>query len=122
MHSCAVSALDFLDEVDERYAIDDMDDIEAEASVEAETVTAPEFVLTVSDAVLRELAQRVKPLADSDDYGIDLYQEAVDIHIILLPKCVTPLLVTQFFHDCVVRILHVYDLPCWYFMIVLFCA
>lgn len=79
MHSSGLSALDFLDEVDETYGIDNVDDVEAEASAEAETVTVPESVLTVSNAVLRELAQRVNPLAESDNYGIDLYQEAVDV-------------------------------------------
>ena len=74
MHSYALIAPDFLNEVDETYGIDDEDDVEAEASVEAETVTVPESVLTISEAVLRELAQRVNPLADSDNYGINLMQ------------------------------------------------
>ena len=77
MHSSGLSALDFLDEVDETYGIDHVDD--AEANVESETVTVPESILTISDAVLQELAQRVNPLAESDNYGIDLYQEAVDV-------------------------------------------
>ena len=77
MHSSGLSALDFLDEVDDMYGVDDGDLLEA--SVGAETVTVPESVLTVSDAVLQELAQRVNPLAASDNYGIDIYQEAVDI-------------------------------------------
>lgn len=79
LHSSGLSALDFLDDVDETYGIDDVDDMETEANVEAETVTVPESILTVSNAVLRELAQRVNPLAESDNYGIDLYQEAVEI-------------------------------------------
>ena len=78
MHSSGLSALDFLDEVDDTYGVDDADDA-MEAPLEAETVAVPESVLTFSDAVLRELAQRVNPLSVSDNYGIDLYQEAVDI-------------------------------------------
>ena len=78
MHSSGLSALDFLDEVDDTYGVDDADDA-MEAPLEAETVAVPESVLTFSDAVLRELAQRVNPLSESDNYGIDLYQEAVDI-------------------------------------------
>jgi hypothetical protein len=75
MHSSGLSALDFLDEVDDMYGVDDV-----EASVSGpETVTVPESILTVSDAVLQELAQRVSPLSASDNYGIDMYQEAVDI-------------------------------------------
>ena len=78
MHSSGLSALDFLDEVDDMYGVDDMDDVEA--SVRGpETVTVPESILTVSDAVLQELAQRVNPLSASDNYGIDIYQEAVDM-------------------------------------------
>ena len=42
-----------------------------------QTLTVPESILTVSDAVL--LAQRVNPLSTSDSYGIDIYQEAVDM-------------------------------------------
>ena len=78
MHSSGLSALDFLDEVDDMYGVDDVDDVEA--SVRGpETVTVPESILTVSDAVLQELAQRVNPLSASDNYGIDIYQEAVDM-------------------------------------------
>ena len=77
MHSSGLSALDFLDEVDDMYGVDDVDD--PEASVGVETVTVPESVLTVPDAVLQELTQRVNPLAESDNYGISLYQEAVDL-------------------------------------------
>ena len=65
-----------LDEVD-MYGVDD-----PEASVRVETVTVPESVLTVLDAVLQELTQRVNPLAASDNYAIDMYQDAVDILII----------------------------------------
>ena len=59
------------------YGVDDVDD--PEASVGVETVTVPESVLTVPDAVLQELTQRINPLAESDNYGISLYQEAVDL-------------------------------------------
>ena len=55
-----------MDEVDETYGIDHVDDAEAEASVEP----VPESILTVSDAVLQELAQRVNPLAESDNYEL----------------------------------------------------
>ena len=48
-------------------------------SVEAETVTVPESILTISNALLQELAQSVNPLAESDNYGIDLYQAAVEV-------------------------------------------
>ena len=74
MHSSGLSALD---EVDDMYGVDDVDDVEA--SVGAETVTVPESILIVSNAVLRELAQRINPLAASDNYGIDIYLEAVDL-------------------------------------------
>ena len=80
MHSSGLSALDFLDEVDDMYGVDGVDDVEA--SVRGpETVTVPESILIVSDVVLQELAQRVNPLSASDNYGIDIYQEAVDILI-----------------------------------------
>ena len=48
-----------------------------------QTPTVPESILTISDAVLQELAQGVNPLLASDNnyYGIDIYQEAVDILI-----------------------------------------
>ena len=76
MHSSGLSALDFLGDVDETYGVDDVDDAE---TVEAETVTVPESILTISNATLQELAQRVNPLAESDNYGIDFYQEAVEV-------------------------------------------
>ena len=52
------------------YGVDDVDDA-MEAPLEAETVAVPEFIL-------QELAQRVNPLSESDNYGINLYQEAVE--------------------------------------------
>ena len=61
------------------YGVDDVDDVGA--SVGAETVTVPESILTVSDIILQQLAQRIDPLSESDNYGINLYQEAVDILI-----------------------------------------
>ena len=79
MHLSGLSALDFLDEVNDMYGVDDVDNVEA--SVEAETVTVPESILTVSDNILWELVQRIDPLSESDNYEIDLYQEAVDILI-----------------------------------------
>ena len=76
MHSSGLSVLDFLDDVDDMYGVDDVDDVEASVGG-PETVTVPECILTVSDALLQELAQRINPLSASDNYGIDIYQEAV---------------------------------------------
>ena len=59
-------------------------------------LSVPESILTVSYAVLQELAQRVNPLADTN-YGIDLYQEADTSSCYL---SVTSLLVIQFSCDC----------------------
>ena len=74
MHSSGLSALDFLDEVD---GVDSMEDMSP--SMEAEAVVVPESVLTLSDDIIQELSQGVDPLAESDNYGIELYQHVVDI-------------------------------------------
>ena len=73
MYSSGLSALDFLDDVHNQYGVDSVDDVPP--SVEAEAVVVPESVLTISDDIIQELSQRVNPLAESDNYGIELYQE-----------------------------------------------
>ena len=62
VHSSGLSALDFLDKVDDMYGVDDVNDVEASVGA-AETVAVPETILTVSDAVLQELARRINFLA-----------------------------------------------------------
>ena len=77
MHSSGLSSLDFLDEVDELYGVENSGDV---SSVEpAESVAVPETVLSISDATLQQLSQTVHPLAESDNYGIDLYLDAVQV-------------------------------------------
>ena len=77
MHSSGLRTLDFMDEADDMYGVDDVDG--PGASMGVEIVTVLKSILTVPDTALQELNQRVNPLVASDNYAIDMYKDAVDI-------------------------------------------
>ena len=46
-------------------------------NAEAEGITVPATTLNINDEELDELRATVDPLSQSDEYGIDLYQETL---------------------------------------------
>ena len=73
LHSSGLVALDFFQDVGEDYGISSDDPI---ASSEV-AVTIPEERYTLSRANFDQLQATVNPLHESDNYGVDLYQSAL---------------------------------------------
>lgn len=70
-----LSAMDFFDNVDLDYGIDD--DAPAPSPDSSSSIDVPECTYQVSDADFALLQQAVDPLGLSDEYGIDLYEHAL---------------------------------------------
>ena len=68
-----LTALDFFGNVDESYGIDDDGPV---PEIE-NTLSVPEIAYQLSSANLTLLQQSVDPLAPSNDYAIDLYEQVV---------------------------------------------
>ena len=76
LHSSGICALDFLSNVPETYGIDPD---ETHISLpEDGRVSVPECRFTITEADQQRLRQ-VNPLADSENYGIELYEQVVDM-------------------------------------------
>ena len=65
-------ALDFAEQVDTNYGIEEHGLATLESQVEV-----PQSLLTVPESALEQLRQQVNPLRSSDNYGIELYEEAL---------------------------------------------
>ncbi len=76
LHASGLTALDFLDAVDESYGSDEtfpgIDDGN-------EGIVIPETRIHVSDRLMQQLQQEVDPLSISDNNAIELYQRALQI-------------------------------------------
>ena len=68
-----LTALDFFENVDLNYGIDDDGPISAIGS----SLSVPQISYEFSDADFALLQQTVDPLAPSHDYGIDLYEQTL---------------------------------------------
>lgn len=75
LHSSGLTALDFLDQVDDAYGIEPHDIVVPDDS---EGVAVPESRVVIPEADTQRLMQHVDPLAYSDNYGIELYQRTLD--------------------------------------------
>ena len=68
-----LTALDFFENVDVDYGIDDDGPLpEGESSV-----SIPECMYEINDATFTELQQTIDPLGPSDDYGMNLYEQTL---------------------------------------------
>ena len=65
-------AVDFFDQVDEDYGIDE----DGPTPDDSEGVAIPRSTVQLSE---EELQQAVDPLADDGNYGINLYQQALAV-------------------------------------------
>ncbi len=70
-------AVDFFDQVDEDYGIDE--DGSGPTPDDSEGVSIPRSAVQLSDEEMDELQQAVDPLSDDGNYGINLYQQVVAI-------------------------------------------
>ena len=78
-----MSALDFFDNVDGDYGVDPDGPISADDH--DGIITIPQTTLKFSEADNMLLQQTVDPLAPSDNYGIDLYEQALALIVTFTP-------------------------------------
>lgn len=76
LHSANLTAFDFLDQVDESYGVDG---VQQRIYTEDEGVPVPETRISLADSVLQQLQQDVDPLSNSDNHAIELYQRALEV-------------------------------------------
>ena len=72
LQNSEIPAMDFFDSVDEDYGIDPEGPIR-------EGVTVPQSSLRFSNRDLQTLQQNVDPCGVSDNYGIDLYEQTIQL-------------------------------------------
>ena len=78
LHRSGLTALDFLERVDhETYGVDP-DGVALDNGEDDEGAPVPESDFTLQEDHLDELRSIVDPLAQSDSYGVDLYQNTLD--------------------------------------------
>jgi hypothetical protein len=75
LHASDVEALDYAQVVDENYGIDP----DTTASSAHDSVIIPENSIKFSDTDIQTLKVSVNPLGISDNYGIDLYEQTLQI-------------------------------------------
>lgn len=69
-----LAALDFFDDVDDTYGID----VDAPVPAQREhDVVVPEVATTLSSEHVSQLTRTVDPLKDSNEFGIDIYEEVL---------------------------------------------
>ncbi|XP_064384818.1 uncharacterized protein LOC135333721 [Halichondria panicea] len=73
MQRRGLQALDFFEHIDEMYGVDE----EISTGDDDYTVRIPPIGLALSDENMALLKERVNPLADSDNFGIELYVETL---------------------------------------------
>ena len=81
LQNSQLSALDFFQSVDEQYGVDPEGPL---ASGEG-TVIVPEMSLKFSDSDIASLRQTIDPCAVSENHGIDLYEQTLNIIRTLTP-------------------------------------
>ena len=77
LHSSGLHAVDFFSQVGVNYGIDQYETIIP--TPEDNTVTVPDCRIVIPDTDMERLQQEVNPLAHSDNYGIELYEQVVEI-------------------------------------------
>ena len=68
-----MTAVDFFESVDESYGIEE----EGLAVEDEEGVPVPENRINLTDQQTTDLAQSVNPLRESDNFGIDIYEDTL---------------------------------------------
>lgn len=71
-----LAALDFFDAVDPTYGLDDNAPVPSEDY--GGTIEVPECAYHIHDANLALLQQTINPLEQSDEYGIDIYEQTLN--------------------------------------------
>ena len=74
LHSSGNTALDFFSTVDNNYGIDLSDGLSLS---EENSVIVPQSQLIIPDTILQNLKDQIDPLAYSDNYGIELYEQTI---------------------------------------------
>ncbi len=68
-----LAALDFFENVEEEYGID----MEGPVPSQGRSIVVPEVPIRLSSENFAHLQQAVNPLASSDEFGIDLYEQVL---------------------------------------------
>lgn len=68
-------ALDFFDQVSGDYGASE----EGVSVTDTESVEIPSSTIHLTDEQLHQLEESVDPLSDSDNFGLELYQQALEI-------------------------------------------
>ena len=76
LHSSNLHAIDFFSDVGEDYGVDPDESIIPTA--ENSVVAVPECRLVIPDADRERLQQEFNPLAESENYGIDVYEQVTE--------------------------------------------
>ena len=71
-------AVDFCDNLDELYGVDFEEDIIPHNGPGDDGVVIPVNRLNLTDEQVEELKANIDPLADSDDHGLDIFQQTLD--------------------------------------------
>ena len=74
LHSSGNTASDLFSAVDNSYGIDFSDDISLS---EENSVVVPQSQLAIPDAIIQNLRDQIDPLGNSDNYGIELYEQTI---------------------------------------------
>ena len=72
-------ALDFFDVISDNYGIDTSDALIVNDDDDNDRIETPDTTIQLTDDQLADLRSTINPLSDSDNYGIELYVQAVDM-------------------------------------------
>ena len=76
LHGSNHTALDFFDNVDDNYGIHEEGATEHNEE-NSEGISVPRTTIQLSDGQMQQLQQQVNPDTDDSNFGIDLYQQAL---------------------------------------------
>jgi len=79
-----LSALDFFGTVDDNYGIDPDGQVSID-NAESDGITIPQTTLKFSETDYSLLQQTIDPYGQTDNYGIDLYEQNVQLISTFIP-------------------------------------
>lgn len=79
LQNAGLSALDFFDQVDETYGIDQGLGVSTASDEDDEGIEIPSIDLGMTDDQIEELQSTVNPSAESNDFGVDLYAQTLQV-------------------------------------------
>ena len=85
LRNSGLSALDFFDSVPGTYGVDNDLGVPASDIDEVEGVEVPATELVMSAEQLEELHSTINPLATSDDFGVDIFMQTIELVHSFLP-------------------------------------